>query len=406
MQFLDIDHVANTFVGNKDVRGISGGQRRRVSLGEMMQNITPIMCADEISNGLDSASTYDIVESVSFYSRVYKMTRILSLLQPSPETYALFTEVILICEGGNIAFAGPIDEAIVYFKELGYEMPLKMDVAEFLQCITTSDGKELLQNNKKHMTAEEFGQVFESSRQGQRIRDALEAPLKNDWRNGQNIQKTTTLIYRFHNTCVMSTWLNLKRHFTIWIRDKRYVIAVAIKNIIMGASVGAVFFQTNSVVSIFGVLFQGMLFIMLGAMTSVPEQVNDRGIFYKHQDQNFFQTFSFVIGRSVSLIPQATMDCLIFGTMIYWMVGLAPTFYNYFIFIATILVFTLTMSQMLGVVAAFAASKDIVQVIAAFFVVVVGFVLWVFGVSGGYTRILPVFVLKRWKPCELHKKDG
>ena len=59
-------------------------------------------------------------------------------------------------------------------------------------------------------------------------------------------------------------WLNFKRFILIWLRDKRFLIANAIKNIIMGCSVGGVFFQTDSIVSIYGVFFQIMLFIMLG----------------------------------------------------------------------------------------------------------------------------------------------
>jgi len=67
------------------------------------------------------------------------MTKIISLLQLSPETYYLFDEVTLLYKE-NIAFAGAIDEALDYFKNLGYEMPPTMHVAEFLQCISTSDG--------------------------------------------------------------------------------------------------------------------------------------------------------------------------------------------------------------------------------------------------------------------------
>jgi len=61
-----------------------------------------------------------------------------------------------------------------------------------------------------------------------------------------------------------------------------------------------IFLQNNKNVSIFGVLFQGMFFIILVAMTFVPEQINERGIFQKTSRQNFFQTASFVVGRSIS----------------------------------------------------------------------------------------------------------
>jgi ABC-type multidrug transport system ATPase subunit len=79
---LDLAHVANTFVGNDDVRGVSGGQRRRVTVGEMMQGQNPVACADEISTGLDAAVTHDIVHSIVNFAKKAMTTRIISLLQP------------------------------------------------------------------------------------------------------------------------------------------------------------------------------------------------------------------------------------------------------------------------------------------------------------------------------------
>lgn len=142
IEALGISHVANTFVGNSDVRGVSGGQRRRVTVGEMMQGPAPIFCGDEISTGLDAASTYDIIFSLGHFTKLYKMTRIISLLQPSPETVSLFDEVILLSEG-MIIYAGPLADVEDYFGSLGYIAPDTMDVADFLQMLSTPDGAEL-----------------------------------------------------------------------------------------------------------------------------------------------------------------------------------------------------------------------------------------------------------------------
>ena len=84
--------------------------------------------------------------------------------------------------------------------------------------------------------------------------------------------------------------------------------------------VGAVFFDTDLNSSFFGILFQGNLFIMLGAMASAPEKLNDREIFYKHDDSNFYPAASYVIGQALALIPQMMLDVLIFGCLVYWMV--------------------------------------------------------------------------------------
>ena len=57
---LDLAVCRDTYVGDADHRGVSGGQRRRVTVGEMMVRQSPVACADEISTGLDAAVTYDI----------------------------------------------------------------------------------------------------------------------------------------------------------------------------------------------------------------------------------------------------------------------------------------------------------------------------------------------------------
>ena len=80
------------------------------------------------------------------------------------------------------------------------------------------------------------------------------------------------------------------------------------------------FFDTNLNSSFFGILFQGNLFIMLGAMASAPEKLNDREIFYKHDDSNFYPAGSYVIGQALALVPQMMIDVLIFGCIVYWMV--------------------------------------------------------------------------------------
>jgi hypothetical protein len=60
---------------------------------------------------------------------------------------------------------------------------------------------------------------------------------------------------------------------------------------------------------------------MLGAMTSSPEKLDDRTIFYKHDDSNFYPALSYVIGQALASIPQMMIDVLLFGTFVYWMVG-------------------------------------------------------------------------------------
>lgn len=272
---LGLDHVRDTFVGDDLVRGVSGGQRRRVTVGEMMLNVAPIMCGDEISNGLDASSTYEIIHILSYLSKDTKKTRVISLLQPSPETVSLFDEVILLAEG-KLIFAGPISRVEDYFAALGYKAPKQVDVADFLQLLTTADAEKLYEPSEersKPYTADELANIFRDSVFGESITQDIKAPSKYAWASSHedtevpqhsNCLDDSRYRNKYANSFPRSVWLNLKRNITVWTRNRRVLIANAVKNIIMGVSVGGVFFQTDDVVSILGVLFQGMLFIMLG----------------------------------------------------------------------------------------------------------------------------------------------
>jgi hypothetical protein len=60
---------------------------------------------------------------------------------------------------------------------------------------------------------------------------------------------------------------------------------------------------------------------MLGAMTTSPEKLDDRAIFYKHDASNFYPALSYVIGQAIASIPQILIDVLLFGSFVYWLVG-------------------------------------------------------------------------------------
>jgi ABC-type multidrug transport system ATPase subunit len=315
LKLLGLDHVADTYVGNPEIRGVSGGQRRRVTLGEMLQsNTTPVLCADEISTGLDAASTYDIVNAITQFTRMNRNTRVISLLQPSPETVSLFDEVILLGDG-KILYAGPVIGVEDYFASLGYSAPDQIDVADFLQMLSTPEGAELYHppegtEKTTPYSLTELAEAFRKSKEFERIQKRQNEPCETEWHRTEGVDLTlvssTTVVLKkkYQNSSLRSTFLNIRRNLVIWSRDRRFLIVNAIKNVIMGVSVGGVFFQTENVVSIYGVLFQLNLFIMLGAMTSVPEQVDDRIIFYRHTDANFYGAFSYAIGKGVSLLPQ------------------------------------------------------------------------------------------------------
>jgi ABC-2 type transporter len=228
---------------------------------EMMQGQNPVACADEISTGLDAAVTHDIVQSVVAFAKAARTTRVVSLLQPGPETFSLFDEVILLAKG-YVIYAGPIDEVVDYFAALGYTQLPTMDVADFLQLIPTPDGAMLFDAGAspadEHYTAERFADAFCQSRQYERIVHELASPSRYNWKSqksghnenvtvknssGNGVPKEFKIKYQ--NTFFRTTKLNLIRQFTLWKRDKGFIIGKTFENIGMAVATGGILFGSG-----------------------------------------------------------------------------------------------------------------------------------------------------------------
>ncbi|EMS53664.1 Pleiotropic drug resistance protein 13 [Triticum urartu] len=136
LRVLGLDICADTLVGSDMERGVSGGQRKRVTTGEMIVGPRKTLLMDEISTGLDSSTTYQIVKCLRNFVHEMEATVLMSLLQPAPETFELFDDLILLSEG-KIVYQGQIDHVVEYFKSLGFSLPPRKGIADFLQEVTS-----------------------------------------------------------------------------------------------------------------------------------------------------------------------------------------------------------------------------------------------------------------------------
>ncbi|KAK8973082.1 hypothetical protein V6N11_049432 [Hibiscus sabdariffa] len=139
---LGLDVCADTMVGLGDEmrRGISGGQKKRVTTGEMQVGPTRALFMDEISTGLDSSTMFQIVNSLRQSVHILNGTALISLLQPAPETYDLFDDIILLSDG-QIVYQGPRENVLEFFEYMGFQCPERKGVAD-LQEVTSKKDQE------------------------------------------------------------------------------------------------------------------------------------------------------------------------------------------------------------------------------------------------------------------------
>jgi ABC-type multidrug transport system ATPase subunit len=408
---LGLEDASDKYVGGDlAVRGISGGQRRRVSTGELLMGQAPVLCGDEITTGLDASAAYDMLQVILHYSRLQKQTKVLALLQPSPEMVSLFDEIIVLCES-QIIYAGKLDHVERYFGGIGYRCPEFMDIADFLTMVgncpdhfyhhrTTTTTMTTTTTTASSATtpppddggtgtaatappqpptASQLAELFRQSPLGTAILDNLAGPsqyvftqrevLNNSRHDGSIISKLADSRFvnrRYANSFGRSTLLIARRFLTLYVRDRRVLIAGAVKNVLMGVSVGGVFFDTTDPLSIHGALFQAGLFIMLGSMQNSTALLHDRLIFYKHRDASFYSAWPFAFGRTLSQIPQVLCDTVTFATILYYMIGLADraSVANFSLFLGILLCFALLMNAQMNLFASL-VDKSKFQVYAA-----------------------------------------
>ncbi|CAL5065164.1 unnamed protein product [Urochloa decumbens] len=136
IKILGLSDCADTVVGDALRRGISGGQKRRTTIGEMLVGRAQCFFMDNVSTGLDSSTTFDIMTFLRQMTHLMDLTMVISLLQPAPETFELFDDIIILCEG-RIIYHGPRHNAVGFFNSIGFTCPSRKNVADFLQEVTS-----------------------------------------------------------------------------------------------------------------------------------------------------------------------------------------------------------------------------------------------------------------------------
>jgi ABC-type multidrug transport system ATPase subunit len=131
LQLLGLTHRADTIVGDALLRGVSGGEKKRVTVGIEWTKSPGVWLFDEPTTGLDSSASYDVMRALRTIVNMGG-TGLVSLLQPSYETFHLFDKVMILTRG-EIAFLGPRDDALPYFEALGYKCRSTLNPAEFLR---------------------------------------------------------------------------------------------------------------------------------------------------------------------------------------------------------------------------------------------------------------------------------
>ena len=311
LRLAGLSHVAGTVVGNAEIRGVSGGQKRRVKVLEQAtgQDIR-VLCLDEITNGLDSASALASCQNVSVAVEKTGVTALVSLLQPSVEAYSEFHRIVVLTSNGEMAYSGPRDQALAYFQSLGLVKPDEMDEPEFiLRCafkpeefVEEADGVEA----SSKLQASDLPGMFAESSAGKLLMH--EVDTAESTRAKEELRPVPPFARTFNKQCS----LLLGRGWKLVVRNPGSFIRVIIA-ILFGLIVGTLFLNTpgdaNGTTTRAGFAFTMLMLLFMTAANS-PMEGNylDRVTFYCHRESNFYSTKAYYIATMITSWPVCFLE--------------------------------------------------------------------------------------------------
>eukprot|EP00252_Welwitschia_mirabilis_P000940 TRINITY_DN10929_c0_g1_i1.p1 TRINITY_DN10929_c0_g1~~TRINITY_DN10929_c0_g1_i1.p1 ORF type:complete len:1465 (-),score=160.32 TRINITY_DN10929_c0_g1_i1:229-4623(-) len=329
LKLLGLDICADTIVGDQMHRGISGGQKKRVTTGEMLVARPKALFMDEISTGLDSATTFQITKCLRQLAHVSEGTMLISLLQPAPETYNLFDDIILLSDGMMI-YQGPREEVLGFFETMGFKCPERKGVADFLQEVTSRKDQEQYWADKsqpyRFVPVKEFADAFLSYRVGRQVLEDLSHPYDRTKCHPAALTTSTYGVSKINifNACCSREWLLMKRNSFVYVFKTCQVLVVAIVTMTM-------FFRTKMHEKTvtdgniyMGALFFALVHMMFNGLPELSMTVTRLPVFYKQRDLLFYPAWAYALPNWVVRIPFSLVEAGIWVGVTYYVIGFAP----------------------------------------------------------------------------------
>ncbi|CAH7682783.1 pleiotropic drug resistance ABC transporter [Phakopsora pachyrhizi] len=353
LKILAISHTKNTLVGNAQVRGVSGGERKRVSIAEMMATRACVLAWDNSTRGLDASTALSYAKSLRILANIFKTTNFVTLYQAGEGIYEQFDKVCLISEGRQVYF-GPASQARQYFMNLGYKNMPRQTTADYLTGCTDPNERQFADGvdvESVPKTAEELERAYLESNIFQQMRADMEnyrAELASENQSREEFHKAVMqdrhrgVSKKSPHTVSVFTQLKylMIREIQLKSQDKMGLIFSWCTSIIISVIVGSLFFQlpatSAGAFTRGGVIFIGLLFNVFISFIELPSQMMGRPIMWRQSGFAFYRPGVLALANSFADIPFSAPKIFVFSIILYFMAGLyssAGAFFTYYVLV-------------------------------------------------------------------------
>lgn len=390
MATFGISHTINTRVGNDFVRGVSGGERKRVTIAEAALSGAPLQCWDNSTRGLDSANAIEFCKTLRISTNIVGSTACVAIYQAPQSAYDVFDKVLVIYEGRQIYF-GPTTSARGYFEGIGFQCPDRQTIADFLTSMTSHlervprPGFE----GKIPRTPDEFAAIWKASPDraelmndidkfnadyevGGEYLEKFKASRRAQQAKQQRVKSPYTLSY------VQQVELCLQRGFQRLRGDPSLTLTQLFGNTVMALIISSIFYNlpndTSSFYSRSALLFFAILLNAFGSALEILTLYAQRPIVEKQSRYAFYHPSCEAIASMLTDMPYKIVNAILFNLTLYFMANLRREPGNFFFFVFIAFVLTLVMSMLFRTIAS--VSRTLSQAMAPAAVLLLAIVIF------------------------------
>lgn len=303
LSMVGLEHVASTKIGSEKVRGISGGQRRRVSLARGFMTGAQIMFCDEPTSGLSATDADLCVKAMRLLAHRCNVTILVVIHQPRREVAQLFDHLLLLTSNpGRCVYNGAMRDAVMHWDMLGHPVPQYANPTDhFLDLVTPGVDGAHEEEFVEYYNSKIAPGVKETSMQqskGKTPLHILEAerqkflawgyipPVKSS-KYGASFAKQLQMIVR--------------RQMALSVRDSEGLLAELVLAVVKGLVLGVAFwgYGSEQPQQQLGLLFMLLAFCMLSGNESMPKLIDARVVMKMETSDALYSEWAYIIGASV-----------------------------------------------------------------------------------------------------------
>ncbi|KAF6805269.1 ABC-2 type transporter [Colletotrichum sojae] len=360
MAMYGISHTVNTRVGNEYIRGVSGGERKRVTIAEATLANAPLQCWDNSTRGLDSANAVEFCKTLRLQSELFGQTCAVSIYQAPQSAYDLFDKVLVLYEGRQIFF-GRTTEARQYFIDLGFECPARQTTPDFLTSMTAPSERVVRPGFEGRVprTPDEFATCWKNSRESQVLKQEIE-----QFKIDHPLDGADAEAFRNHKQAVQAKNQRLKspyilsygqqvrlclwRGFKLLKGSPGLTIFALLANSGTALIVSSLFYNLPETTGSFymrsAVLFVAILANAFASALEILTQYAQRPVVEKHTRYAFYHASAESFSSVLVDMPYKIMNTICYDLIIYFMTNLNREPGNFFFFLITTFLMVLSMS--------------------------------------------------------------